>query len=681
MIDFNSASKQTVPSYRPPVADIDPIQEFSKELLKYNLSPPEIIPDGNIHRFDVGDNRNLAGWYVFHQGDVSGAVFGNWKTGDKVTWCSHKSSEMSDEQSKNYQKKIKQAEEKRKSEEVKNQKAAQKITLKRLNTLATFNHPYLINKKVKPFKIFIEKDILLIPIKDKTGKIWSVQEIHEEGKKHFPFGTFLKGNFFTISGNENIYICEGYATGATIHDATGGTVVVAFNAGNLIPVAKAIRDLSPTHNIIVCADNDQFTPGNPGLKFGEKAAKKINAILCYPAFKNLSTKPTDFNDLMCLEGIEAVKNHLNRDKPKSIILPPLSDTDSIVKGRLKARPAPKEFILTYNGQGLVPKGVVGVLTATGGTGKTYFLLKLASTAAGGEQFGPINATSPIKTLILCGEDDQEELDRRLWDINHGRFPALLHAASVYGQVGPLMRLDGNMPVKADTFFWLEESIKRHPGLELLIIDPKSRFYGLDENNNDHATQWIQCLEFLSKEYGLTILFTHHSPKDSKGINQSMGRGASAIIAGCRWQGGLIRMDKVLGERYGIEGSELRKYICFDIPKSNYAEDLPNQAIFKRCGGGCLEYCDPKQDKIKEMGMFFLDLMKHETKKYSKLDLIKEVNGKEFSGDMKAQFPSFKRKYDMPSVINYLIDQKKIFESFDETGKSGPSKLVLFLTSN
>jgi len=159
----------------------------------------------------------------------------------------------------------------------------------------------------------------------------------------------------------------------------------------------------------------------------------------------------------------------------------------------------------------------------------------------------------------------------------------------------------------------------------------------------------------------------------------MGRGASAIVDGCRWQGGLVRMDKTLGDKYGIE--DIRKYICFDIPKSNYAEDLPNQAIFKRCGGGCLEYCDLKQEKIKEMGLHFLGLMKHETKKYTKNDLIKDVKGKDFFGDMKEQFPSFKRGFDMSIVIEYLINQKKIYESFDETGKSGPSKLVLFLTSN
>ena len=682
MIDFNTAKKQRASQYKPPPPNIDPVHDFKDHLLKFKLDPGDIVPDGNIQRFDVDKSGDKAGWYVFYQGDICGAAFGNWKEGVKQNWCSHESSQMSDDQSREYQEKIKQAEIKRKKEEEKNHNNARKSAIQRLDNAKDPdpNHPYLKKKNIQAHGcIKQEGDLLLIPIKDISGKIHSVQEIHPDGKKHFPFGINKKGNFFTIKGNENIYICEGYATGATIYEATGGTVVIAFDAGNLLQVAISIKDGSPIHNITICADNDQFKPGNPGLTAGEKAAKKINAALCYPAFKNLSTKPTDFNDLASLEGIEAVKNHLKMDKPKSSVLPPFSDSDTIIKGRLTVRPPPKEFILKYNEQGLIPRGIVGVLTATGGTGKTYFILKLASTVSGGDPFGPITATRPIKTLILCGEDDQDELDRRLWDINHGRFPSLLHASSVYGNIGPLMRLDGNTPARADSFYWLEETIKRHNGLELLLIDPKSRFYGLDENNNDHATQWIQCLEFLSNSYGLTIIFTHHSPKDSKGINQGMGRGASAIIDGCRWQGGLVRMDRATGERYDIE--DIRKYICFDIPKSNYAEDLPAQAIFKRCGGGVLEYTDPKQDRIKEMGLYFLKLMKHETVKYAKLDLIKEAKGKEFSADMKDKFPSFKRGFDMENIINYLLDQKKIYESYEETGKPGPSRIVLFLREN
>ena len=116
--------------------------------------------------------------------------------------------------------------------------------------------------------------------------------------------------------------------------------------------------------------------------------------------------------------------------------------------------------------------MVGDLAATGGTGKTYFLLKLAATMAAGGKIGPITAPVAVQTLIVCGEDDRDEVGRRVWDICKGKFPAKLHAASVYGEIGPLMELDGNKPIRAEGFHWLEATVKGHPGLELLIIDPE-----------------------------------------------------------------------------------------------------------------------------------------------------------------------------------------------------------------
>jgi replicative DNA helicase len=224
-----------------------------------------------------------------------------------------------------------------------------------------------------------------------------------------------------------------------------------------------------------------------------------------------------------------------------------------VKDRLVAKPAPVEFVFKYHDQGLIPKGVVGVLTATGGTGKTFFLLGLSCAAAQGGGLGPIQAVRQLRTLVVIGEDNQDELDRRLWNIGKGRYPDLLHACSVYGEIGPLMRLDGSVPVRADGFYWLEETIKGHPGLELLVLDPKSRLYGLDENKADHSTQWIQSLEYLAKKYELTILFSHHTAKDNGAkISQNMSRGSSAIVDGCRWQGGLARMGESQAEKYGIK---------------------------------------------------------------------------------------------------------------------------------
>jgi replicative DNA helicase len=300
-----------------------------------------------------------------------------------------------------------------------------------------------------------------------------------------------------------------------------------------------------------------------------------------------------------------------------------------------------------------------MLTAAGGTGKTFFLLSLAIAGSGGPVFGPINVPRPMETLVVIGEDPQDELVRRAWDICRGQFPYHFCGLSVYGEVGPFMKLEGNNPVLAEGYHWLENTIKKHQGLELLIIDPKSRFYGLDENKNEHNTAWVQCLELLGKKYDLTILFSHHTSKaansksSNKTMDQGMSRGGSALVDGCRWQAGIVRMDDGTAGNYGIDRDEIRNYIIFDVPKSNYAPDIPSKLIFKRGETGVLEYCDPKKKMFEDMAYKLLELIKLDPTKYTRSALISQTAGRDIASDMKEAFPSFSRKDHMESCLNLL----------------------------
>ena len=79
---------------------------------------------------------------------------------------------------------------------------------------------------------------------------------------------------------------EGYATGATVHEAVGGLVVIAFHAGNLKPVAVAIGQQYPDATIVIVADNDRWTEGNPGVTKAKEAAESIGAMIVIPEFRN-----------------------------------------------------------------------------------------------------------------------------------------------------------------------------------------------------------------------------------------------------------------------------------------------------------------------------------------------------------------------------------------------------------
>ena len=175
-------------------------------------------------------------------------------------------------------------------------------------------HPYLLKKKVQSYGLKEYKDCLLVPLFDSEGKLWSLQFITKDTKR-FLSGGKKNGCYFvigTISPSENAFICEGYATGATIHECSKIPVVVAFDAGNLKSVIQAIRKKYPQLKMTICADNDCYSQQNIGLEKAKEAALISNAQVIFPKFKDASMRPTDFNDLFVLEGKEAVKEILER---------------------------------------------------------------------------------------------------------------------------------------------------------------------------------------------------------------------------------------------------------------------------------------------------------------------------------------------------------------------------------
>ena len=170
------------------------------------------------------------------------------------------------------------------------------------------DHAYLLKKKVLSYGLKNYKGCLVIPLRDVDGKLWSLQFINENHEKRFLSGGKKKGCFFLIGSlADNVFVCEGYATGATIYECTGEPVVVAFDAGNLKPIVEALHKKYPHLKMILCADNDCYGEINTGVEKAKEAAKSVGAKVVIPSFKDTSTQPTDFNDLMILEGKDKVK--------------------------------------------------------------------------------------------------------------------------------------------------------------------------------------------------------------------------------------------------------------------------------------------------------------------------------------------------------------------------------------
>ena len=166
---------------------------------------------------------------------------------------------------------------------------------------------------------------LVLPLRDTDGELHSLQFIGADGTKRFLSGGQIVGCFFTLADKPDgaLVVCEGYATGASVHEATGFAVVCAMNCGNLLAVSKALRKKFPEREIIIAADDDAWTNGNPGLTKATEAAKTIRAKLAVPQFADVNTKPTDFNDLHQLEGLDTVKTQIENAK-----IPKETDTET-----------------------------------------------------------------------------------------------------------------------------------------------------------------------------------------------------------------------------------------------------------------------------------------------------------------------------------------------------------------
>ena len=153
--------------------------------------------------------------------------------------------------------------------------------------------PYLERKQVKNHGCRINgKGNLIVPLFDKEGKIWNVQEIHADGHKPFLPGGRVSACFYMIGQvsqiDQIICIAEGYATGASIHEATGHVTVIAFNSGNIDKVGKEIRALHSHARLVYCADDDSHsTPPDAGLKAANRAVAATGGIVILPEFSQV----------------------------------------------------------------------------------------------------------------------------------------------------------------------------------------------------------------------------------------------------------------------------------------------------------------------------------------------------------------------------------------------------------
>ena len=286
------------------------IENFRDAILHATGGAPSFndIKPGKLIRFATNDRKgDTAGWCKLFE-DGEGGVFGCWRSGVSGTWQAK--SERNPEAQVAFLVRVKQAQEEAVAiEEKSRQECREKSTaLWEKGRDVAANHPYLTAKRVKAHGIKQLRYLLMVPVRDHAGELHGLQFILPDGTKRFKSGTVLSGCYHLIGKpTGRILIAEGYATGATLHEITGHAVACAFTAGNLKPVAEALRQQYPDTVLVICADDDHLTEGNPGLTKAIETAETVSGLLvvpCFPATRNVTD--TDFNDLARLAGPEAV---------------------------------------------------------------------------------------------------------------------------------------------------------------------------------------------------------------------------------------------------------------------------------------------------------------------------------------------------------------------------------------
>jgi putative DNA primase/helicase len=332
-------------------ANLEASQQFLAAMQSRDLALSEgqqLVADGRWHRCDAtnnGDGKNDGSYKLCLDGPAPWGLFRNWTDGKDVEyWRGGPSRPLTETEQQELERRIEQqriAHEKDATERAAQARdKAQAIWAGAKD--APGHHPYLKAKKIAPHGVRVSKyDQLLVPMYDPGGTLVNLQFIDDDGSKWFLKGGRTKGCYFRIPGKIGpVVATEGFATAASINEAIGCFVLAAFSASNLAAVATLLRkELNSTEaaiwkahtdvagaqdleherrptfldvEIIVAADDDWKTEGNPGLLAAINAGRVARARVAVPTFetKDRGERDTDFNDIACLYGKKAVEEDI-----------------------------------------------------------------------------------------------------------------------------------------------------------------------------------------------------------------------------------------------------------------------------------------------------------------------------------------------------------------------------------
>lgn len=499
-----------------------------------------IVLDGRIHRFAVEGDKNTekAGWYIGFGDNIPAGMFGSWRGSVESKWLADVGRELTAEEIAVCERRMAEAaairdEERRKYRE---QIANAIMNILQTVTPAEPGHSYLQRKQVGVYGIYQTGDgRLMIPI-ILDGRIASAQYIAADGQKQFHGGGEVKGGYFALGPlppqEGPIYVAEGYATAASIYEATGATAVMALNAGNLPPVAKWLREkLGPAQEIVIVGDNDE---SGTGQKAAEEAAHACGGHAVIPP------EVGDANDYVNAGG----------------------DLKALLKGSSSwltaaddfcAKPAPLAWLVKK----WIQRGGLAMVFGDSGCGKTFVVLDWVLRIASDVDDWAGQKVRHGGVVYLAGE-------------GHYGLKARIAGWKQYHKVEHLNAWVSSSDCELNTTEGLAKTISEIRSLEagdisVIVVDTLHRFLVGDENKAVDAKTMLDACSTLSRTFDCSVILVHHTGanQDAKG----RARGSTA------WRGALDNQILVTtsGDRIKLEQVKNKDG---EIAEPVYLEKIP-----------------------------------------------------------------------------------------------------------
>lgn len=512
-----------VDEFATPAIEKKSLFEYESEILESMRAqgiteiPAGITYDSEIHRF--GKDGDC--WYSASIiSDMPFVNFGDWH--DKATWGTFRASyyQQLDETRRReidevmrVQREAAEKEQRRKNEEA----AAKAVRIWENGSPADHRTNIYLDAKNLNDAHGSRTDMygnLILPVYGPDKRIMTLEFIAGPGKgnKHYLSGGKTQGGFWWIGNPEaqSVYLCEGFATAASINEASGKTVYISYSAGQLTPVARMLSSWGRTVTII--ADNDA---SGTGQREAEKAARACGGKM-WVVPNNGDTDITDANDY---------QNKAGNLKDILPIIDGRNETgglDFVWAQDLIGKPAPVRWLI----KNWIPQQSVGMIYGPPGGGKTNFILDVACTLS----TASMDRESPTrwadgrkcrrsKIVYLCGEGV---------DGLKGRLNAwmIAHDTANIGYFGIIKR-----PVDLDVLGGVDmaiATIREQIGdsdLDMLIIDTVNRYMSGDENSAQDTRMFLNQTARFRETFGCTVVYIHHSGKNDTDITSPRGSSA------------------------------------------------------------------------------------------------------------------------------------------------------------